>query len=216
MLDPFTINPKFKRPEWFPDWKGHIAVVVASGPSAGAIDYAPYKGRAKFIACNYSYKLVPWADAMIGADLGFWNQHKGCKDFAGLKMTTDDAGVRPYGLNLVRLDKLTYGFSIHQPGYVGMGANTGFYAINITLQFGPPKGIIICGFDMQGSHWHGPHPRGMNNPGPVQFNKWAPLLDKQSKFLDRLGVPLINASVESRLQNFPKMPFDKAFAAMES
>lgn len=203
-----------KRPEWFPDWKGETVVIVASGPSAGGQDYEAWRGRARFIVVNCSWKLVPWADVLVAADGGWWQRHKGAPDFPGMKVTVDFNASRDFGLHLVRLLNTAPGITVERPGHIGMGRNTGFYAINLAVQFGPPAKIILAGYDMNvdaGIHWHGPHPKGMNNPRPDTIAKWRKILDGEAATLRRLGVDVVNASPSSALVNYPKMSLAEAF-----
>lgn len=201
-------------PEWFPDWKGETVVVVAGGPSAGGKDYEAYRGRAKFFVVNNAWQLVPWADVLIAADGGWWNRNKGLPKFKGLKITLDFNISRDFDVKLVKLLRTSNGITVDHPGMVGMGRNSGFYAINLAVQFGARK-IVLAGFDMnlkKGLHWHGPHPKGMNNPRPDTVAKWCKILDGEAKTLRKMGVEVINICASSSLQNFPKMSLEEAFA----
>jgi hypothetical protein len=66
-----------ERPDWFPDWHGETAVIVASGPSAAGVNLECAKGKAKFIAINDSWRLVPWADALYAHDHAWWEVWNG-------------------------------------------------------------------------------------------------------------------------------------------
>lgn len=204
----------YSRPDWFPDWKKQIVVVVAAGPSAKQ-DYEPYRDKAKFIVVNNSYKLVPWADALISSDGDWWNRNEGALDFTGLRMTMDWSITQKYpNTHMVHISKIHPYITIDRPGYVGIGLNTGFYAINMAVQFGPPKKMILCGFDMNminGVHWHGRHPAGCNNPNDDKLYRWRKILDKQSKVLKDFGIEVINTCATSSLKNYRKMSLAEAF-----
>jgi hypothetical protein len=92
------------------------------------------------------------------------------------------------------------------------GGNSGFQALNIALQFGL-RPIILVGFDMRldaGLHWHGPHPPGLNNPSDKNLVHWRRCFETAAGQLQGFRVPVINASLQSTLQGFPKVPLAEA------
>lgn len=197
---------------WFLDWSSYATIIVASGPSAKGPNYELYRDRAKFIAINSSWKLVPWADVLLAADATWWNRNKGLPEFKGLRVTLDWNVSRDFNVKLIKLDKLNRGIVTKPLGIVGKGGNSGFYAINLAVQFGSKK-IILSGFDMtlsNGNHWHGDHPKGMNNPRPQTVEKWRTLLDHEAKTFEKLGVEVINSSLSSALTAYPKVSFEGA------
>lgn len=199
-------------PDWFQDWSKDICIIVASGPSAKDADLEPFKGAAKFIAVNNSWKLVPWADVLVSADGGWWHRYKGVPDFGGLKVTLDFNVARQFGIQLIKLVKHVQSLSTDKPGIVGMGGNSGFYALNLALQFGAKK-IVLVGFDMHlkdGVHWHGPHEKGLNNPIEHRIQKWRKSLDQEADNLRKLGIEVVNASLTSALKAYPKMNLNEA------
>lgn len=200
-------------PDWFLDWSNDICIIVASGPSAKDIDLAPYKDAAKFIAINNSWKLAPWADILIAADGGWWTRYKGVPDFKGIKVSLDVNVSRQFGLQLVKLVRHITTMTTDKPGIVGMGGNTGFYAINLAIQFKCKK-IVLVGFDMtlkHGIHWHGQHEKGLNNPIGHRIENWRKALDKEASHLKTLGVEIINTSQVSALTAYKKMEVKEAF-----
>jgi hypothetical protein len=204
-------------PDWFPDWSNEVCIIVASGPSAKDHQFEDYRGRAKFIVVNNSWKLVPWADVLIGADGGWWQRYKGVPGFTGIKVTLDVSVSRQFDLELIKLVKHVQSLSTDKPGVVGMGGNSGFYALNLAVQFGCKK-IILVGFDMHlknGMHWHGPHEKGLNNPIQHRIQKWRAALDNEASNLRRMGVEVINASETSALTAYPKMTVHEALKIRE-
>ncbi len=106
---------------------------------------------------------------------------------------------------------------VHQFGKVGYGGNSGFQALNLAVQFGC-RTIILVGFDMHdrdGIHWHGKHDRGLRNPTTRSLSRWRGVLDAQAEPLKRMGVTVINASMISALEAFPKMTFVDAMRVAE-
>lgn len=207
----------YDKPDWWPteSWEGQTVVIIAAGPSANMYDYRPYRDRAKFIVINNSRKLVPDADVLISSDGGWWNANEGAQDFKGLKLTCDWSITQAYrNVHLIRISKIHPGITVERPAYVGIGLNTGFYAVNMAVQFGPPKKMILSGFDMNminGVHWHGPHPKGWNNPNNDKLYRWRKILDNQSRTLRDFGITVINVCPTSSLKNYPKMTLEEAF-----
>ena len=104
-----------------------------------------------------------------------------------------------------------------RPGVIGDGGNSGFQALNIAVQFGARK-IILVGFDMRldaGVHWHGKHPRGLNNPGDHNLVRWRKALNGAAPRLAELGVAVVNASPISALTAYPFQPLLEALAAKD-
>lgn len=100
-------------------------------------------------------------------------------------------------------------------GELGWGGNGGFHALNLAIQFGARR-IVLVGYDMRvdrGTHWHGDHPKGMNNPAASNTARWRQVLDAQAPLLASMGVSVINASPVSALEAYPKMTFEAALEA---
>jgi hypothetical protein len=201
-----------KIPDWFLNWSGEICVIVASGPSAKDYNYEEFKDQAKWIVTNTSYQLAPWADVLLAADGHWWQIHKGVPEFAGLKVTLDHNIAHQFNIPKLSLTKQFKYITVDKPGIVGMGGHSGFYALNLAIQFGA-KRIILSGFDLtlkNGLHWHGSHPKALNNPIEFRVLKWRKDLDGQLENLKTLGVEVINASKNSALTAYPKMPLKEA------
>lgn len=204
------------RPDWFPDWSGETCIIVASGPSAKDVALERALGRARFIAINTSWKLCPWAEILFACDVAWWTHADGCTTFKGLKLTVDRAAVRRYpDLQLVVCSKGTDQLLLEPLGTVGWGGNSGFHCLNLAVQFRCAK-IILVGYDMtvvNGLHWHGPHPKGMNNPRGSNIERWRRAIDGAATVIRPLGIQVINCSPISRLRNYPKMTFEEALKA---
>ncbi len=210
------------RPDWFPDWAGQTCVIVASGPSAGTASVEQAQGRARVIAVNNSWRLAPWADVLYGCDFNWWKTQGGVPDFAGLKISQDDGWNQRCrqtypDVRLVHCDRVYDRKQdlIARPGMTGWGGNSGFQALSLAVQFGANK-IILVGYDMRvdlGVHWHGKHPKGLNNPQAQTADQWRGALDGAAKTLRDAGVTVINASPISALKNYPKMTLQEALAA---
>jgi hypothetical protein len=196
--------------DWFPDWSRDTAIIVASGPSAAAVPLESAKGRARWIVVNEGHRLAPWADAIYAADHPWWVRNRGLRNFSGLRMSQSDAARKSYGvkqINLRRVDTI-----VTQPrGTIGYGGNSGFQAINLAVQFGA-KRIVLVGFDLRidlGVHWHGRHEQ-MNNPAEDSVARWARILDGVARQFRALNIQVLNASPVSVLNNYPKVDFAEA------
>jgi hypothetical protein len=206
-------------PSWYPDWAGQTAIVVGGGPSAADADLGGVAGRARCIVINEGYRLAPWADALYAADAHWWERQRGCREFRGMRISQSDQAAKMYpGIQQVSLRRVSC-FIMEPHGVVsagsdefGVGANSGFQAINLAIQFGTRR-IVLVGFDMtvgHGVHWHGPHGGGLNNPSAEGIERWRRVLDRQAEPLARAGITVINASAISALRNYPKMKLGEA------
>lgn len=204
------------KPEWYPDWTGQTCVIVASGPSARTVPLELARGKAKFIVINHSWQLAPWADVLYAADYGWWRESKGCPDFKGLKVAGEIRASREgWGVNFVTIAKGDSRLLLNEPGRIGYGHSSGFQALNLAVQFGVKK-IVLVGYDMRldnGVHWHGKHGPRMNNPTEKLAGIWRSALDRVSDEFKRLGVTVINVSEVSKLESYPKMKFEDAINA---
>jgi hypothetical protein len=173
------------------------------------------QGKARVIAINNSWRLAPWADVLYACDHRWWAHFNGVPDFHGLKVSQDEQIERqPWGVNRVYVERNKDVLLLSKFGTIGWGGNSGFHALNLAVQFGAVK-IILVGYDMRmdkGIHWHGPHPREMNNPTPGNIARWCRAVDSTAPVLDALGIDCINTCMHSSLKNFPKMPFAEALA----
>ena len=201
-------------PAWWPDWTGQDCVIVASGPSAKAVPLELGRGKARYIAINRSWELAPWADVLYGCDFKWWNSVGGCPGFEGLRISRDSrVSSHPAWniqvIHLYRDDRIQL-----ERGTVGWGSNGGFQAFNLALQWHPRR-ILLVGFDhtlAHGVHWHGSHPNGMNNPSLGSMHRWIRAMDGAAAVAKELGVEIVNCSMVSALQKYPKMPFEEAIA----
>lgn len=204
------------RPEWFPDWSGETAVIVASGPSAKDAPLDLAKGKARFIAINRSLDLCPWSDVWYGCDFAFWKHVDGGPGFTGLKLTIEHRASKEWPeIKLVECKKADDRIVLDKLNKVGWGGNSGFHALNLAVQFGCSK-ILMVGVDMSlkyGVHWHGKHPVGMNNPRSGNVERWRRAVDAPAQIIAGLGVKVINCSPVSALRNYQKMTLEEALAA---
>jgi len=102
---------------------------------------------------------------------------------------------------------------LDEVGRIGGGGNSGFQALNIALQLGADR-IILVGFDMNDSapvHWYGRNRWPLaNNPNAQNFRRWRDAFGVAATQLQALGVRVVNASPKTALTCFPVMTLDEA------
>lgn len=188
--------------------------IIASGPSAKKADLTLLRGRARVIAIKQNVDLCPWADIVYGCDAAWWRHRRGLPEFGGVKVCWAGNGIPKTEYPDIRRVEIALGQGLKkysedlqaQPGTVGGGGNSGFQAINLALQFGARR-IILIGFDMNdrgGKHWYGRnHWPSANNPDDSCFLRWIANLSKAAPVLQSLGVDVVNTSPDSALRCFP-------------
>lgn len=212
-------------------------IVVASGPSLSddqvtRIVAAQAEGWRVFVA-NSTWRRIPSADVLFGSDRGFWNKCHAeivASGFGGELWTGDIACAKAHGLQRINLtyeidpSRLHAGLS-GRPGTIRHHGNSGSHTLLLAHQFGMDAGIL-CGFDFQMTggtrnehtglleggpiHHHGPHPKGLSNPTPEAFVRWAERLAIAARDLANAGVHVVNASEETALTCFERMTLDQA------
>lgn len=161
----------------------------------------------RVLAVNEGYRLAA-ADVVYSCDGAWWKARQGLAEFKGRRLTHDATACVAFpGIDQVAIARGRDEILTDAPGVIGDGGNSGFQAINLAVQFGAAK-IILIGFDMRidrGLHWHGKHGRGLNNPSDLNVAKWRRVIDGAAPRLASLGVAVINCSAVSALEAFPKL-----------
>jgi hypothetical protein len=202
------------KPDWFPNWEGETIALIGSGPTAKKAGVDQLQGRAKVIAINESWQLAPWADMLYACDGNWWKLHAGLQKFKGLKLSYDVDACNMFRLKRVFIPDRTSDEILLEPlGHVGAGGNSGFQALNLAVQFGGRR-ILLIGYDMRvdlGEHWHPRHYPPLSNPHPNDnLPRWRRAIDKASKLFSQLGIEVINCSDVSMLKSYHKMTIEEA------
>lgn len=184
-------------------WPNGVVVCMASGPSLTPEDAEYCRGKADgVIVVNTTYKLAPWADALIASDVRWWQWHKGAADFTGLKYATSKH-VRWKGVQILR-NSGAKGLDL-DPSGLRHGINSGYRAINLAVHFGA-KRILLLGYDMKRGddpkrleHWHGEHPVPSRSPYASFVRYYRTLVEP----LQQIGVDVLNCTPGSALDCFP-------------
>jgi hypothetical protein len=200
----------------WPDWTGETVVIVASGPSAANEPLAIGRDKVRFLAVKDGWRLCPWADALYGCDHHWWEAHRGLIDWPALRICYDPRTVEKWrGLDWLKADikRGHENFLFHHVGEVGWGGNSGFHAMNLALQFGASR-LVLVGFDMRvdhGRHFFGAH-KYSNAPSEANCRKWVEVIDRQAPAIAARGARVVNCSPLSALTAYPKLPFAEAIA----
>lgn len=181
-------------------------IVAATGPSLTPAVAAACHGTV--IAVNDAYRLLSGADVLYACDAKWWDVHGGCRDFAGERWSSHEAGnndklacAERYGLSLVA-GAADEGFSL-SPERIHYGSNSGFQAINLAILFGATR-IALVGFDMHTpagrKHFFGDHPAGLVNNG--NYERFIPAFERAAAKLPA-HIRIINCTPGSALRCFP-------------
>lgn len=193
----------------WPDWSGEAVAIVASGPSAKSAGVHLLKGKMRVIAIKKNIEIAPFADVVYGCDAAWWRSVRGLPDFNGLKLAYDQNVCSEFGLQRVQIPNIhSNDLLLGEVGKVGAAGNSGFQALNLAVQFGA-KRILLVGFEASvrsGDHWYGRNNwNGANNPDELLTERWRKALDGAAGVLSNLGIDVINAAPYSQAMRFKKM-----------
>lgn len=218
-----TIEPQYFNGEYFTVpriFEGETAICIASGPSLSDSDVEYVRemkrqDKCRIFVCNNNYLKVPEADVLFFCDLTFWTWH--ClkpefQDFKGTKVTLAKDVGQP-DIKVMNLGKQD-GLSFNQDT-LRTGGNSGYMQVNLAFLYGC-KRVILLGYEMQpliiqkddGTteekiHWFGDHPQktpaGFFAQVKGHFETMLPDLESH-------GLEVINCSVPSAIECFPKKP----------
>lgn len=196
-------------PVWFPDWRGESVAIIASGPSAKSSGIERLAGGCRVIAIKESYELAKFADVVYGCDYPWWEHRRGLPEFAGLKIGFDGR-VRQFGVKTIIIKENIVGgrtgysndILLDQPGVIGGGQHSGFQALNLAVQFGAAR-VLLIGYDMLTTkqvHWYGRnHWNRASNPTDAWFERVIPHMNRAVAFIAKIGVEIATASPYGRL-----------------
>lgn len=196
-----------ERFEWWPDWRGECAAIVASGPSVKGLDLSILKDRIHVVAIKTNVDLCPWAEVCYGCDAPWWIDRKGLPEFKGIRIFHGQQAAQFKDMRRVQIEISSDSILLNEPMVIGNGGNSGFQALNLVAQFGAGS-VVLVGFDCHGRgdlHWYGRNKwAGANNPASSNFSRWVRGFESAKRDLSRIGVDVVNASLDSELKMFPK------------
>lgn len=165
-----------------------IAAILATGPSMSAA-VAERAGAASeiVVAVNDSFRLAPWADALVAQDYAWWDEYRAETDrFLGRKFS----GNRINGVEQVEYSG-------------GTGTNSGALAIFVAATRFSASEILLFGFDMAGGHFFGEHPARLKGTSERRRATFQEQFFALRERLDALGVVVRNCTPGSLLKAFP-------------
>lgn len=201
-------------------WPGATVAVLASGPSmskaiADSLEAAP--NRPKVIAVNDTAKLAPWADMIYAADGDWWRLNRWADQLLTLKVgMCQHPGVLELAISRRTLERGAdrhNGFD-EDPSRLRTGGNSGYQAISVAVHADAAR-VLLFGFDMHGTHWHGEHPAPLRNTHPDTFAVWLRRFDELAPMLAQRGVDVVNCTPGSALTCFRTMTPDEAIACAQ-
>lgn len=198
-------------------FEGATVVILASGPSLTEEQCNVVRAwrdvgdpTRRAVAINNTFRRAPWADVLYGCDAAWWRVYHAevIEVFAGQLWTQDKAAME-----LTRMHHVESARGIglgRRPGVIHQGGNGGYQAINLVWQAGAAR-IVLLGFDMHGTHWHGKHV-GLPNTPQWLFAQWLKQFDPLAGDLEMEGVEVVNCTPGSALNSFRKEHLEAALA----
>lgn len=201
------------RPDWYPDWTGEACAIVASGPSTKRVNYKLLEGRLRTLAIKENIEICPWSEVVYGCDLAFWRNNLGMPKYTGLKVAYKSPCADL--VKTIRIDKDKDRLLTDEPGLIGSGGNSGFQALNMVIQFGVNR-VLLIGFDVSdqyGIHWFGrSQGNGRAQPAEWNFKRWRIAYATAAVQARTLGVQVLNATPLTSLTCFPVVSVEDALA----
>lgn len=190
--------------DWLHQLSGTV-VCIASGPSLTPQDCELVRasGHATVVT-NTTYRLAPWATVLMAHDYKWWELH-------GKEVAATFAGHKVSGtLRAQRYGAQSLGQTRFRPY-----SNSGAAAVSLAVLAGS-KNVVMLGYDCQHTggktHWHGDHPAPLGNAGSV--GRWPQKFKQLAEYAQRSGCRVVNASRETALEFFPRVPLDEALATV--
>lgn len=201
---------------WHPPkmWDGSTAYIIGGGPSVNQMDLSLIKDK-HVIGVNNSYLLGSWVDVCWWGDMTWldWHKQKLSKLYHGLVATCNqNSNVIKRNQNWIKFFARGKPMGIDdRPGYISWNRNSGCSAINLAVNFGA-KRVVLLGFDMSDApdgktHWHEGHKKAKkskkkNNSPYERFRKTTTFIAKDAA---RLKVEILNASPVTTITVFSRV-----------
>jgi len=178
---------------------------------------APIHGK-NVIGVNSAYQLGDWVDVLFFGEKRWYEKHEqALKDHPAWKVTVAPQLDKTSGLTYLEKDSYKKrGISI-TPDRIAWNLNSGAASISLAYHLGATR-IILLGFDMgldddQDSHWFGRHYEinGENltkaryvESKYANFKRHIRAFPAVADDAQRLGLTIINASPNSKIEDLPK------------
>jgi len=126
--------------------------ILATGSSMSQSVADSVRGRCSVIAVSDAFRLAPWADALVSSDPQWWRANPDALNFAGDKYRAK------------RQEDVANVHGVAAPS----GSNSGLLALIVAEMLGATKALLL-GYDMGGTHFFGPHTKGLMNTTASRF-----------------------------------------------
>jgi len=164
------------------------------------------------IGVNNCYMIGTWIDVEFFGDSAWYLVHrKTLAEWPGLKVSCAprEGTFEKDGVKFLPKDKKCKFGITRDNTKVAWNNNSGSAAISLAAHLGA-KRIILLGFDMcldpkRVSHWHGGHGTGRK---PPNFNRHLTGFPKIKEDAQEMDIQIINASPNSAILEFPKVPVE--------
>ena len=199
-----------------PIFAGKRIAIVAGGPSLREFDWRRLDGW-PVVAINRAHEVLPAATMLWWSDCLYFQRHS----------DAIMAHPAPWKITALRpgQDRFTYPKGVHvltfsgadgydeTPGCIRHGKNGGYAALHVVAKYGPPRRVILLGYDFchapgGATHFHSGHGR-LHQESTLQelmLPSFAGLVEP----LARMGVEVVNANPDSRLTHWPRVTIDEA------
>lgn len=196
-------------------WRGQTVCILASGPSLTLVDAYHAHARARTIVINDTWRMVPDADVLYGADRHWWtNRAPSARAFTGERWTQDKgwSGKTPPDLRVVRSEA---GDKLAPEGsdFVYTGSNSSFQALGLAVMWGASR-VVFLGLDLKATdgkpnHWHPNYEDPVRNVRNV-YPRFIKAFETVAPALAARGVDVVNCSRETALTCFPRATIQEA------
>lgn len=175
---------------------GTVAV-LASGPSMNAdVVHAVRFVGIPSIVVNNTFRLMPDAWCLYGADVEWWQHNLDALEFKGLRVSVGQFKGVSQLKNTGRV-----GFD-PDPQNLRTGGNSGYQAVHLAAHTGAAR-ILLLGFDMSSGHWHATHQSPLRQTHPDTYGVWIKNFETLAVALKARNIEVLNCSKASSLQCFP-------------
>lgn len=160
------------------------------------------------IVINTTYQLLTDADHLYACDDAWWLRYYSdvAACFTGQLWCYGQEAAKLQGVRRITGHTNKQGLC-QTPWEVNTGRNSGHQAIGLAYHLGAAE-IVLMGYDMQGGHWHGRHPDGLNNTQSL-FGQFIADMRPLARDLKAAGVRVINASRQTALDCFERVPLEQ-------
>lgn len=169
------------------------------------------------IGINVAYQIGDWIDIIFCGDRGFVLKHqKAMKEFPGMIVSCNSVAAKINGFKYVPKDGNHAKGITPNPYKVSWNLNSGAASISLAAHLGA-KRIILLGFDMRlggetrYQHFHDAYKRGpvlsedQKRKRGLPFKRHLEGFPAIKRDADKLGIEIINTSLNSRIECFKKV-----------